>query len=73
LKRRLSSGPDSFKHRFVLTREEKRVLCFVLAAFLLGLAVKYYRQTETAAGSGMKMTPALTATPTPEKPKRHRK
>jgi hypothetical protein len=28
---------------FVLTPEEKRTLCFVFAAFLLGLATKHYR------------------------------
>lgn len=28
---------------FVLTPEEKRTLCFVLAAFVLGLATKHYR------------------------------
>jgi hypothetical protein len=28
---------------FVLTPEEKRAVCFVLIAFLLGLATQYYR------------------------------
>ncbi|MEY2491409.1 MAG: hypothetical protein QOH24_360 [Verrucomicrobiota bacterium] len=28
---------------FVLTKEEKRVVCFVLLAFLIGLGVKEYR------------------------------
>jgi len=28
---------------FVLTPEEKRTICFVLIAFLLGLATKHYR------------------------------
>jgi hypothetical protein len=76
LKRRFLSLPDSFKHRFVLTREEKRVLCFVMAAFLVGLAVKHYRTAPAAAGDEMKTTPALTARPTPtptKKQKRHRK
>jgi hypothetical protein len=31
------------RHRFVLTAEEKRVITFVIAAFLLGLATKCYR------------------------------
>jgi hypothetical protein len=35
-------------HRFVLTPEEKRVVVFVLAAFLLGLGTKYYRDTHPA-------------------------
>jgi hypothetical protein len=30
---------------FVLTPEEKSTLCFVLAALVLGLAVKHYRDT----------------------------
>jgi hypothetical protein len=77
LKRHFLSLPDSLKHRFVLTREEERVLCFVMAAFLVGLAVKHYRQAPAAAEDGMKTTPALiatTPTPTPaKKQKRHRK
>jgi len=32
---------------FVLTPEEKRTVCFVLIAFLLGLATKYYRAAHT--------------------------
>jgi hypothetical protein len=28
---------------FVLTSEEKKTICFVLIAFVLGLATKYYR------------------------------
>ncbi|HKP03638.1 MAG TPA: hypothetical protein VJU77_09800 [Chthoniobacterales bacterium] len=31
---------------FVLTPEEKRTLTFVLAAFVLGLGTKYYRQKQ---------------------------
>ncbi|HVF73173.1 MAG TPA: hypothetical protein VM940_16345 [Chthoniobacterales bacterium] len=30
---------------FVLTAEELRIICFVLVAFVLGLAVKHYRST----------------------------
>jgi len=31
------------RHKFILTPEEKRVICFVVAAFLLGLGTKYFR------------------------------
>jgi len=34
----------ALRHRFVLTSEEKKVIAFVLAAFVLGLGVKYYRE-----------------------------
>ena len=30
---------------FVLTPEEKKTVCFVLIAFILGLATKHYRDT----------------------------
>jgi hypothetical protein len=33
------------KQRLVLTSEEKRVIAFILAAFVLGLAAKHYRDT----------------------------
>jgi len=36
---------DELKHRFVLTPEEKRVICFVIAALLLGVGTKCYRDT----------------------------
>ena len=36
---------DELKHRFVLTPEEKRVILFVMTAFLLGLGTKCYRDT----------------------------
>ena len=32
---------------FVLTPEETRTLCFVLAAFVLGVAAKHYRATHS--------------------------
>ena len=32
---------------FVLTPEEKRTVCFVLIAFLLGVATKHYRAART--------------------------
>ena len=36
---------DELKHSFVLTPEEKRVICFVIAALLLGVGTKCYRDT----------------------------
>lgn len=33
---------------FVLTEEEKRVICFVMLAILVGLAVKEYRRNHPA-------------------------
>jgi hypothetical protein len=37
------------RHRFVLTPEEKRVVVFVVAALLLGLGTKCYRDTHPQA------------------------
>jgi hypothetical protein len=34
---------DELRHKLVLTPEEKRVITFVIAALLLGLVTKYYR------------------------------
>jgi KTSC domain len=36
---------EELRHRFVLTAEEKRVVAFVLAAFILGVGTKCYRDT----------------------------
>jgi hypothetical protein len=36
---------------FVLTKEEKRVICFVMLAILVGLGVKEYRRAHTADSS----------------------
>jgi len=36
---------EELRHKFVLTPEEKRVILFVIAAFLLGLGTKCYRDT----------------------------
>jgi hypothetical protein len=33
---------------FLLTAEEKRVVCFVMLAILIGLGVKEYRRTHPA-------------------------
>jgi hypothetical protein len=37
---------------FVLTKEEKRVICFVMLAIVVGLGVKEYRRGHTANRSG---------------------
>ena len=42
---------------FVLTKEEKRVICFVMLAILLGLGVKEYRRGHTENSSSAQ--PAL--------------
>ena len=34
---------EELRHKFVLTLEEKRVISFVVAAFILGLGTKSYR------------------------------
>jgi len=36
---------EELRHKLVLTPEEKRVILFVVAAFLLGLGTKCYRDT----------------------------
>jgi hypothetical protein len=44
---------------FVLTKEEKRVVCFVMLAILVGLAVKEYRRNHpvpNAARPGLKQS-----------------
>jgi hypothetical protein len=43
-----ASATDLRRQIFVLTGEEQRILCFVLVAIVLGMAVKYYRSTRTA-------------------------
>jgi hypothetical protein len=40
---------DELRHRFVLTPEEKRVISFVIVAFLLGLGTKCYRDAHPQA------------------------
>jgi hypothetical protein len=42
---KIDRGPARMMQKFVLTPEEKRVIVFVLTAFILGLAVKHYRDT----------------------------
>jgi hypothetical protein len=43
LKERWRSRFDALKQRFVLTREEKRVIIFIVVAFALGLTARHYR------------------------------
>jgi len=45
LKRIWRARLETWRHRLVLTREEKRVLAFVLVAFALGLTTKHYRES----------------------------
>ena len=42
---KIDCGPAQMMQKFVLTPEEKRVIAFILTAFVLGLAVKHYRDT----------------------------
>jgi len=44
LKRIWRARLETWRHRLVLTREEKRVLAFVVIAFALGLTTKHYRE-----------------------------
>jgi hypothetical protein len=50
---------------FVLTPEEKRTICFVLIAFVLGLATKHYRATHATAASTQELTRSISASPNP--------
>ena len=55
---------------FVLTPEEKRTVCFVLIVFLLGLAIKYYRDDRPAALPKPTTAAREQATPKPLRPSR---
>jgi len=58
---------------FVLTPEEKRVLAFVLVAFVLGLGAKHYRDTHPEAPPSIdKKHPHVMTTPSspPQKAQR---
>jgi hypothetical protein len=50
---------------FVLTPEEKRTVCFVLIAFLLGLATKHYRATHLPASQITEVARNVSASPNP--------
>jgi hypothetical protein len=57
---------DRFRQRFVLTPHEGRVVAFVVAAFLLGLFTKHYRETHsTAVPASTKAKPAKTRSTIP--------
>jgi hypothetical protein len=43
MKAKHSTSKPARREIFVLTPEEKKTVCFVLVAFVLGLATKYYR------------------------------
>jgi hypothetical protein len=45
MSKKIDRRPGRMMQKFVLTSEEKRVIVFVLTAFVLGLAVKHYRDT----------------------------
>jgi hypothetical protein len=49
LKLRLPWKLDELRQKLILTPEEKRVIAFVVAAFVLGLGTKYYRDTHAQA------------------------
>jgi hypothetical protein len=51
LKTRWRSKFEEARQRFVLTRQEKRVVIFVLAAFILGLGTKCYRDAHPSVSS----------------------
>ena len=46
-----SASKKARREIFVLTPEEKRTVCFVLIAFVLGLATKHYRESHFPAPS----------------------
>ncbi len=43
----MKSKKPADRQIFVLTSEEKRTVCFVLIALLLGIGAKHYRETHT--------------------------
>jgi hypothetical protein len=59
------------RHRFVLTPEEKRVICFVIAALLLGLCTKCYRDAhpQTSVKIEKKNSASRAARGKPSKPR----
>lgn len=60
---------------FVLTPEEKRTVCFVLIAFILGLATKHYRETHFPSSSPVDVvmhTVSASPDPTPKRAKNNR-
>ena len=55
---------------FVLTPEEKRTVCFVLIAFVVGLATKSYRDAHPATLSKPATAARERAMPKPSRPSR---
>jgi hypothetical protein len=53
----------SARQRFVLTAREKRVVGFILAAFVLGLGTKYYRDNHRQASPTPPKTVTLKQSP----------
>jgi len=51
MKAKRSPSKPARRQIFVLTPEETKTVCFVLIAFLLGLATKCYRDNHRAASS----------------------
>jgi hypothetical protein len=52
---------------FVLTPEERRTVCFVLIAFVLGVITKHYRAApSTITGPGTEMNARASASPLSE-------
>ena len=56
---------------FVLTPEEKKTVCFVLVAFVLGLATKCYRDAHPAPATKPTAVARSHAIPTPTPTSRH--
>jgi hypothetical protein len=54
---------------FVLTPEEKRTVCFVLIAFVLGLATKHYRATHAVTPLQAAIDQTITAAAHPAPPR----
>ena len=73
MKRR--SAKNVRREIFVLTPQEKRTVCFVLIAFVLGLATKHYRETHFPSPSPVDVvmnTVSASADPTPKRAKKNR-
>ena len=58
------SAPKQLRREiFVLTPEEKRTVCFILLAFLLGLATKHYRDTHSPSVSPIELVKSSVSAP----------
>jgi hypothetical protein len=72
LKRIWRARWKTLRQRLVLTAEEKRVLIFLLIAFLLGLTIKHYRATRPQAATTIEARESLGPEPAPKKSPRKR-